>query len=373
MAALLTLAMLSSAAALAQGRPAQAAAGTARATSALKALLESADKNDEWPLDTALKKLADGLGPVTSFEFKGEDGVQDMSAPPGASAQEWAAVRAALTPSALEAFHSENGGFNGELRDLDGRGVRSLVLSTYVGGTGLFSETTFWTRAASGPPRFVLLPDGGYSINGRGSNQDAQFARIGGRIYLVYRDSDYDVDRVGLLRPAIAAKQGGPSLELSYAHTLSVLPAEPAPAGTNAAEAVAQQHWRAGHAGLLRAIDRKLAELARIERGRAKRGRLPRDRLCTGTGEPLRGAGHYTYDAVTDFSVRTGGECHEVTLVSFRSSYLTSHTSAVLWVTRLQPDGETGEQVAELPLQVKRSLRQVRLSRTPVRPLHGEK
>jgi hypothetical protein len=62
--------------------------------------------------------------------------------------------------------------------------------------------------------------------------------------------------------------------------------------------------------------------------------------------------------------VRHVGDCYEASLISFRNSYLNSHTAATLWIYKAAAQGSdevNGEEVADLPLVRHRRLRRLTL------------
>jgi uncharacterized protein len=147
--------------------------------------------------------------------------------PSGVTVDEWAALKR----SKIEGG-GENGSASYQLIDLDGDGLRDLVVDSYIGGTGLFNVISTLPRRGD---RFIgkahsVQQEGDsvlYSLNGRGSNQRAHWVRLQGRIYVAYVDGTYGVDQVQLLRP-LKLNDEAPMLSLHYRYRLSVPPEQPA-------------------------------------------------------------------------------------------------------------------------------------------------
>jgi len=76
---------------------------------------------------------------------------------------------------------------------------------------------------AQAAPAAEEQPDAAYlyALNGRGGNQGADWIRLGGRVYAVYRDSRYGVDNIYLLRPWHGRGQV-PRLVVRYRYALAV-------------------------------------------------------------------------------------------------------------------------------------------------------
>jgi hypothetical protein len=121
---------------------------------------------------------------------------------------------------------AEEGSVSYLLLDLDGDGRRDLVLDSYIGGTGLFSEVSA-LRLYGGrflPADLSGAPDAGaslYTINGRVANQSGDWIRLRDRVYAVYRVGAYGEDRLHLLRPLRRVGEV-PTLTVRYRYELSV-------------------------------------------------------------------------------------------------------------------------------------------------------
>ena len=329
--------------------------GSIGAIRALRGLLLRADPRDEWPLRTVLSGLnVDRFS--TSVEVRDFAALHSQPPPHGVEPVEWETIRNTFGAAKTEDGSGEADVSLLTLRDMDEDGTRELEVRSYVGGTGLFTEVTFWKRA-SGKNRFEMVNGAGYTINGRGSDQDAQWIRLNGRVWLAYRDGDYFGDIVTLARGLEGGQKAPPSLRLQYTHinTFSRVAASGVEDPTRAQSAA----WRAVHPALAAAIKRRLAVIEKLEAAGRDLGRFPGDALCIDEHSPLRGAGHYTFDTVFDFSVRHAGDCYEASLISFRNSYLNSHTAATLWIYKAaaqENDEVIGEKVADLPLVTHRRL-----------------
>lgn len=338
--------------------------------STVRSLLSQRKPQDESPLNAVWSQLQPP-GRVTAIKVRADADWQTLRAPEGVIPQEWRALQNTLTPQFLDTVPSEHGDFLAELRDLDDDGVRDLVLDSYTGGTGLFSETHV-AQLLPDAARFAFQDGAGYSINGRGSDQDTSWVFVNGKTYLAYRDGDYWGDSVSLTRVLDPTPRAQPALLLRYAYTHQI--AEPTqPAAPDDQPALAQQAWRAAHPKLIQAIRQKLAALARMEPLSPEHTRFKRDALCSDERSPLRGPGHYTFDTVFDFSVRDAGQCYEVSLIAFRSSYMPTPLSAVLWIYQGAQDATGADQVAQLPLHTRRTLRRITLLAQPTPIFHGEK
>lgn len=195
------------------------------------AVLAHQKEHPEFALDLAIEGFSYRKGVTTFSNTSGPDSEWEASfprqRPKGVSQDEW---------QALTRFPIEGGGENGNasylLIDLDGDGLRDLVINSYTGGTGLFSHISVMRRVHSkfappdlfrpyvpmsleAPDDVTKIPSFLYSLNGRGSNQSASWIQLRNRIYVAYRDSHYGIDHVYLLRP-FEINVRVPTLSINY-------------------------------------------------------------------------------------------------------------------------------------------------------------
>ncbi|ECJ3935905.1 hypothetical protein YT28_02735 [Salmonella enterica subsp. salamae] len=154
-----------------------------------------------------LEKIADKfpLTNYTDFTINTETSIKTIKKPSDKiSNDEWQAfINTAFSAD------SENGEVNCKLVDLDGDGERDLIISSYSGGTGLFSYTGVLKRIGD---KFFDINNNAendtqaitgalYSENGRGANQWGQWVRINDQVYALWFNGEYDEDTFYLLRP----------------------------------------------------------------------------------------------------------------------------------------------------------------------------
>lgn len=285
----------------------------------LRQALESLRKTDpELPLDKLIGKLAIVSG---STDFTNEEDEHDPSAEPrfprkrpdGVSEAEWRALLASKVEGG-----GENGRASYTLMDIDGDGLRDLVIDSYTGGTGLFSTISVLRQAggrfsvpgAGSAPTTPASPDAPdasymYSLNGRGGNQAAEWIRLRGRVYAMYRDSQYGVDDLYLLRPWHGSGQV-PRLRIRYRYRLSV-------------PALQQEEGRAATRlppALHGALNKAVASAAALGNEQAVARTTPICPLPAGASEDMReanfsyGTGHYTIEEIADVPVQVGTQCY---------------------------------------------------------------
>ena len=257
--------------------------------------------------------------------------------PAGVSEDEWAAVLASGLAS-----DAEGGSVSYLLLDLDGDGRRDLVIDSYIGGTGLFSEVSALRRDGA---RFLPAdlqggPDAGallYTINGRGANQSGEWIRLRGRVYAVYRVGAYGEDRLYLLRP-LRRVGDVPTLTVRYRYELSV-PREQKRPDQGAARVLDDTL----HAALARAV-------AGVPVDRAPGDAPGREPLCpvpagTASDESAAyygfGPGHYSYETIADVTVQAGSRCYVGRVVDWFGYYSAqSGLAAQIWIRAPGPDGQ---------------------------------
>ncbi len=328
-------------------------------------------KDPEMPLETALAALSVKAEATTFANVRAADGDDPArlpaERPPGVTEDEWRAVLASGLDGDSDA---EGGNVSYTLLDLDGDGRRDLVVDTYIGGTGLFSDIGVLRRdgARFAPADANGAPDAGgslYTINGRGANQSGDWIRLRGRIYATYRVGAYGEDRLYLLRPLYRAGDV-PTLTVRYHYDLSV-PRQQKRPDTNAPRTLDDTL----HAALSHA-------LAGLPAGPAK-GDAPGDEpLCpvpAGTSLDQRetyngyGPGHYSYETVGDLTVRIGARCYVGRVVDWFGDYSAKNgLSAQLWIR--DPDDPAGKQDA-FDLRGKRRAVDIETSIGPVQGDNG--
>jgi len=316
-------------------------AGDLAALEALRVAVEAARRGDpEFPFEKAIKPLTVTTG-ATAFantEHGADDGADDQDGtahfprvkPDGVTDAEW---------HALQASHIEGGGENGRsdymLVDLDGDGLRDLVIDTYIGGTGLFSETRVLRQEAG---KFVVPGIGVVNVNAtdgdapgaaylyahgeRGANVQTAWVRLHGRVYALYREATYGADNVLLLRPWAGAGQV-PRLTIRYRYKLSVPAMQPAPGSDAASDKRPQVRL---DPLLHRALN---AALARVNPSAidARTDTAPLCPVPADASEEARadsaayGPVHYTIEAVADFAVHVGQQCYIAQLRDWFGSY----------------------------------------------------
>jgi uncharacterized protein len=156
--------------------------------------------NPVFPLENALAAFAVQSGMTYFRNVGGDDGERaqfPVTRPDGVLAEEWRALLASEVEIAVD---SALGGVSYTLVDLDGDGLRDLIIDADTGGTGLYSEITLLHRKGA-RFEYPALEDYFYSIKGRGGNQDNSWIRSQGRVYAAYRDGRYGADTLYLLRP----------------------------------------------------------------------------------------------------------------------------------------------------------------------------
>lgn len=276
-----------------------------RALHALRAAVEPRLQSDrEFPLEKTLDALRIRQG-MTHFSNTSDAGADDSVArfprhrPTGVTPDEWQALRNSRIDS-----DGEYGQTSYTLCDLDGDGRRDLIVDAYVGGTGLFNYISVLRRQGERFTGSHAANASLYSLNGRGSNQQAVWIRLAGRVYAAYRNSVYGQDDLYLL-PPFGLPGKVPTLTLHYRYDWSV----PIEQKDENQRTVTLD--RPTQAALMRA----LTGFARQEfagTGVADELLCP---LPEGADPSLResyagfGAGHYSYESLGDVPVWIGQEC----------------------------------------------------------------
>lgn len=316
----------------------------------LRQAVEAASRqNAEFPLEDTLAALSIKSGTTTFANVRAN--VDDDEArfpakrPDGVTPDEWKALQA----SGIDAG-GENGAASYTLMDLDGDGQRDLVIDSYTGGTGLFSDISALRRAggryaeATGANGDAV--SGLYTLNGRGSNQASDWIRLRGRVYAAYRNSNYGVDQVYLLRPLHAVGEV-PTLSVQYRYQLQV-PKEQKRADKGEVRILDD----AMHAGLTQALAGVDPESVTSGADSANSPGAPARPLCpipanVKDDERERyyqyGAGHYSYETVADVAVHVGARCYVARLLDWFGSYdAKSGLSAMMWLR--EPGADDGDE-----------------------------
>lgn len=274
----------------------------------LRRAVEATRRNDAaLALEKTLAGLAIKSG-MTSFSNEedphdpGGDARFPRQRPAGVGDAEWRALLASRIDGG-----GEHGRADYTLLDIDGDGRRDLVIDTYTGGTGLFRSVRTLRQAGG---KFVApgaSPEGAhlYEMGERGGNHGADWIRLHGRVYLAFRESQYGMDQLSLLRPWHGHGQV-PRLTLRYRYRLAV------PALQARGERPAVRLAPALHRALNDAVTRAVVLAARTSPSAA----TPICPLPANAPDDVREAGsayglaHYTFEGVADVAVRVGSQCY---------------------------------------------------------------
>lgn len=289
------------------------------ALAALRQAVEAARRSDPaLPFETVVKRLAFKPASASFANEPDPDNAFEPARfprkrPHGVSAAEW---------RALLASHIDGGGENGmanyTLLDLNGDGRRDLVIDSYTGGTGLFQTISVLRQQGNrfvipgaGPAAGLALSSDGmdasslYTVNGRGGNQSGAFIRLRGQVYAAYRDSQYGVDNIYLLRPWRRSGQV-PRLTIRYRYQLSV--------------PIIQDRYERAPMRLTPELHQALETAARQAALRADAAppatAMPICPIAADADEETRatstgyGPGHYSFETVADVAVHVGSQCY---------------------------------------------------------------
>jgi uncharacterized protein len=293
----------------------------------LREQVEATRRTDPvFPLEKVIDRLRIRTGMTSFSNVKDGDGPEDIAhfptaRPAGVSADEWRALKA----STIEGG-GDDGGASYTLMRIDGNAQRDLVINSYMGGTGDFTDTSVLRRqggkfvgsyTALQTPGDVPASDVSaevdgpiqpylYSINGRGANQSGDWIQLRGRVYVAYRVSYYGVDNVYLLRPLTVVGQV-PKLTVRYQYQLSI-PKDQKDANSHAAGTLDPTL----HAALTRALSAVSHDEA-DDTGYAKTPLCPIPDTVTGDDRQDYygiGPGQYTYEIVANVPVWVGHQCY---------------------------------------------------------------
>jgi hypothetical protein len=262
--------------------------------------------------------------------------------PEGLSDDEWQALQASRM-----SIYAENGNISYDLIDLNNDGLHDLIVNAYVGGTGLFSEIYLFKRQG---PEFIannFEKDEGYfySINGRGSNQSANWIEINNQIYLLYVDSVFGEDKL-LLKKPFADNAKNPVIKVSYTYVFSI---------DKTQKPVDRAGYRLDdktYAAIMNALEplNKLTASREMEDSS-----LP---LCPNLQEDQAynlGSGHYTIEIVANFPIWIDKQCHFGRVINWFGRYDANGLFAQLWYAH--PD--TADSVIELQVSAKRKIKHI--------------
>lgn len=276
---------------------------------------EASRRTREWALERALDGVAikektsefENAPPGEAEEEAGETDYRfPKRRPRGVRPDEW---------KALQAFGAGGGAAGDErgiarysLLDIDGDGLRDLIVHVYNGGTSLVWQTTALRRKGA---RFAMAGSGfHYQEAGRGANQEASWIRLNGRVYVALREGRHGQDKVVLVRP-FARTTVRPSLTLRYRYEMG----DPAPEETH------DRHKTPPP--LSPALRRTLAEAI----ARANSGATPERPLCSlpagqdPEDEPGLVSPHYFMEHVGAAAVSVDGRCHVGQLTDWYGHY----------------------------------------------------
>ncbi|MHB2249287.1 lysozyme inhibitor LprI family protein [Pseudomonas fitomaticsae] len=302
---------------------------------------EMSKENPEFALERALGSLTTANGETSFSGDPSDDNTYDQtlfpkSIPKGVTQNEWEALNA----SGLDA-EAEQGQANYTLIDLDGDGQRDLIVSTYTGGTGLFS---FYETFRRDGERFTrrLAPydlDAGagsslFSTNDRGANQSAGWIKSHGRMYLAYRNGSYGADDVYLLNPLKINSQM-PTVTVRYDYKLTVPRSQHRDADDTAYNI---------EAGLQKTLTQALIK---SNAGKPLLTNPQQGPICpvpASEEDPESynsyGASYYAVEPVTDMPVIIANECYIARLINWFGSYDEKNgLPALLMLRKPGPEG----------------------------------
>lgn len=282
----------------------------------LQQRIEAASKVDpEFALEKTLDAFTVSLD-KTSFAGIPDDDEQTHFPeliPNGVSQEEWKALTASNITAA-----ADTGQTTYILTDLDGDGLRDLIVETYSGGTGLFWYTETWRGTGS---RFIrrgaeAAPEANaetplFYTNDRGANQAVNWIKVHGKLYAAYRNSAYGVDQVYLLNPLRINRQV-PTVTVRYRYELNVPRTQANQDNPTAYE-------------LEPAVQKALTQgLSKIGTTTSKNSAPICPIPPSGPGDDdyySYGASYYAIEPVADFPVILGDDCFIARLINWYGSY----------------------------------------------------
>ena len=282
----------------------------------LQQRIEAASKADpEFALEKTLDAFTVSLD-KTSFAGIPDDDEQTHfpeTIPKGVSQDEWKALIASNITGA-----ADTGQTTYILTDLDGDGLRDLIVETYSGGTGLFSYTETWrgmgnrfTRRGAEAALEANAETTLFYTNDRGANQAVNWIKVNGKIYAAYRDSAYGVDKVYLLNPLRINRQV-PTITVQYRYELNVPRTQANQDNPTAYE-------------LEPSVQKALMQgLAKIGNNQTTKSKPICPIPASGPGDDdyySYGASYYAIEPVADVPVILGNDCFIARLINWYGSY----------------------------------------------------
>ncbi|WP_367254357.1 lysozyme inhibitor LprI family protein [Pseudomonas sp. stari2] len=302
---------------------------------------EMSKENPEFALERALGSLTSENGETSFSGDPNDDPAEDQTVfpkriPKGVTQDEWKA----LNTSGLDA-DAEQGQANYTLIDLDGDGQRDLFVSTYTGGTSLFSfHETFRRDGERFTRRLVPYdPEASagsslFSTSDRGANQSAGWIKSHGRMYLAFRNGSYGADDLYLLNPLKINSQI-PTVTVRYDYKLTVPRSQHRDADDTAYKIAA---------GLQKTLTQALIK---SNAGKPLLTNPQEGPICpvpASEEDPdsynSYGASYYVVEPVTDMSVTIANECYIARLINWYGSYNEENgLPALLMLRKPGPEG----------------------------------
>jgi len=314
-----------------------------------KEIAQAIAKGDPAPIRHVIAMHAAAAAAPFAVDVTEDDGQIIWPARPSSvTPDEWAALKR----SKLAYGYPENHHLSLQLMDLDEDGKRDLIIDAYLGGTGLFSGVSVNRRVGK---QFVGQrndPDDSslYTINGRGSDQEADWVRLGGRVYLAYREGRYGFDHLTLMRAFGTQPSTVDGLVVEYRYRHRVM--NTVNNGDGKPQPPLDPELRRA---LQTALDQIGDTPAQDAGGKFPQCPLPEGKTEDDNNWPWFGAGHYTLEIVADLPVQVGQQCHAARLVAYLSSYLTDRDRVPTGLSYMRSPEDT-----ELEIEVQ-------TSRTPLR------
>ncbi len=303
-----------------------------------KAIARDIAQGDAWAIRHVLDRYE--AKDATDFSVEVDPDAQPIwpKRPSSITPDEWAALKR----SRLQFGFPESRSVGMALRDLDEDGRRDLVVDAYVGGTGLFSCVTVHRRVGQHFVSTGSNPDGEcfYSINGRGSDQEAYWVKLGKRVYLAYREGEYGIDRLYLARAFAPQTMQTAGLAVDYRYRYEVL--DQAPGSQDTPEEILAPDLRAA---LQTALDQMGDTPAQDAGGSYPTCPLPVGTAAADDPWPWFGAGHYTMEIVADLPVWLGQECHAARLILYRTSSLVDRTAIPIALSYMRAPTDEGRDI----------------------------
>jgi hypothetical protein len=319
-----------------------------KALETLRQEIAAEPATNPMPIETVMARYQDKTGidfQVSWAPVEEGSEAKPLVKPEPLSEDDWKAFLSYWGPSdSDENISSENQSASFIFVDLDEDGQRDLIISYYVGGTGLFSQIEFAQRDAEHGFRFDTPKDQdgyptSYSINGRGSDQAIFYLRIDGRSYVAYRDGVYAEDTLTLNRPLTSPTDAVMKkmivVSYRYRHKAYISSQD---AGVDRKSLL---DLFEADPKLLQTTNQQLQRLRFDSKGLQTKPnpnqRCPMKKTSTSKEDdetwPWRTAGHYTFDYVADFRIKTPKACYSASIIAFKSSYWTSRESCCsLWL-----------------------------------------